>query len=413
MESIGCIALVEWTWKGHHPIYFNQFILALEELGYDVLAVCPDPKVAEAAADATRQISNATISNRGRSQFVKFQNPALGFNRLRAARINAIELNIRRHISVEHQVRKWTKKSGRKVDAIFYACMYDWDFECTHLAQPFLRIPWTGLYLHAMSYRMPGRPHPLTGRVPCPKKMFSGRLCKGIAILDEGIAERVSISIGKPVVVFPDLSDERLATSVRERVLGERLKRFADGRPIVGLFGHLHGSKGILTFLETAQMPAASEICFALGGEMAWNNDEGANSQIQVALAECPNLWSHLARIPDGPCLNGVMTACDVIFAAYWDFPHSSNIMTKAAVLKKVLIVSDGYLMAERLRRFNLGEIIPQANAGALLDAILKITQDPEGWVANNKPQWESYCHEHSFERLKVGLRGLLAPLRA
>jgi hypothetical protein len=105
------------------------------------------------------------------------------------------------------------------------------------------------------------------------------------------------------------------------------------------------------------------------------------------------------------------MQACDVLSAAYIDFPHSSGIQAKAAALGKPLIVSDGYLMAERTRRFRLGEIVPQGNAPALLEAILKITNDPAAWIKGHNPLWENYGHEHSFDRLKAGLKELLAPV--
>ncbi len=102
------------------------------------------------------------------------------------------------------------------------------------------------------------------------------------------------------------------------------------------------------------------------------------------------------------------MATCDVIFAAYLDFPHSSAIQCKAADLNKPIIVSEGYLMAERTRRFSLGEVIPQGNAKALLEAIIRITKNPGVWVAEHKPRWSEYRLENSFERFKKSLVELL-----
>lgn len=409
MIGIKTIALVEWNWQGHHPTYFNHFIMALEELGMDVLAICPNPDEAAALADTTRPKAGDEIHYRGHTEFRRIKIPARRFTRIRPDRIGAIDWTIRHFTGIEKQVREWMRASGGKVDGIFYACIYDWDFEWFHLAQPFLKLPWSGLYLHAMSYRMPGRLHPRTRKLPSPERIFSGRRCKSFGILDEGIVAQVSKSIGKPVVVFPDLTDERLSSQPSDQLLGNRLKRLADGRPIVGLFGHLHWSKGILTFLEAARMPGGSEILFALGGEMILPAEAIEASQLQLTLAEKSNIWNHLARIPDGEQMNSLVSACGIVYAAYQDFPHSSNIMTKAALLKKPLIVSNGYLMAERVRRFNMGEVIPQGKALALLEAILKITKDPVAWTTNNKPRWEDYCREHSFDRLKASFRELLA----
>lgn len=406
-----CIALVDWNWAGHHPTYFNHFILAMEEMGVEVLALCPDPCEAEELANDTRLEADTTIPHRGRTYFKEINIPVQRFGHVRPRRIAAIDWTIRHFTGIEDQIREWTRESGRNVDAILYACIYDREFEWFHWARPFLRMPWMGLYLHAMTYRMPGRFRPHTSKLPCPEKIFHGRLCKSIGTLDEGIVERFSNAIGKPVVALPDLADVRPAMKAEERILGDRLKEFAAGRPIVGLFGHLQESKGLLTFLEAARLPGASGICFALAGDMLWPLEEGKIRQIQLALAECPNLWTHLERIPTEPCLNHLISACDALSAAYIDFPHSSGIQAKAAALGKPLIVSDGYLMAERTRRFKIGEIVPQGNANALLEAILRITSDPAAWVESRNPLWEDYGREHSFDRFRSRLKELLAPV--
>jgi hypothetical protein len=109
--------------------------------------------------------------------------------------------------------------------------------------------------------------------------------------------------------------------------------------------------------------------------------------------------------------MNSVMSACDIVHAAYLDFPHSSNIMTKAALVGRPLIVSEGYLMAERVRRFRMGEVVPQGDAGALAGAITRITRDPGAWMAANRPLWADYLREHSFERLQDVFGGLLEKL--
>jgi hypothetical protein len=242
-------------------------------------------------------------------------------------------------------------------------------------------------------------------------KIFRHHLCRGFGILDEQLVGRLARSTGKPVFVVPDLTDERPATSSADRVLGAQLKRFAAGRPIVGLLGHLKKSKGLLTFLEAAQLPGAANVCFALAGEVIWDSVAPQADQIKRLLANSPNIWSHLARIPNEPCFNDLLAAGDVVFAAYWDFPHSSGMVTKAAVFHKPLIVSDGHLMAERVRRYHLGEVIPQRDARALLEALLNITRDPAAWVAAAQPQWPDFCRVHSFEQLKVSLHQLLAGL--
>lgn len=400
------IAVVEWNWTGHHPAYFNNFVLALEELGFDVLAICPD--LTELAGNI-RSNPGTDMACHGKTQYKQIAISSATFRLNRSGGIHTIYWTVRFFRSIEQQVREWTRESGRTVAGIFYCCMYDWEFAWAHLAQPFLTIPWTGLYLQARTYRMPNTVNPVTRKVPRPEIMFGGRLCKGIAILDEGICKEVSHSTGKPVVALPDVTDERLVVNSEGKRLGEQLESFAAGRPVVGLFGHLGSSKGVRTFLAGAKIADPSKVCFALGGEKGWSGEE--DREVKRLLDESPNVWCHLNRISDAH-LNHLMSKCQVVYAAYLDFPHSSNIMTKAALLEKPLVVSDGYLMAERTRRFNLGEIIPQGNCEAFLGAIEKITKDLDAWTARNKPRWADYRCEHSFARLKISLKELFDHVR-
>lgn len=404
------VALVDWNWSGHHPTWFNHFIVALEELGMEVLALCPDPEAASRLAEQTRSSLQGGASSSTATRFAKIRIPEPRLQNFRPRRIGLIDQAIRHFKGIENQLQELANHAGRPVDAIFYACIYDRDFEWFHYARPLLDIPWTGLYLHAMYYRMPGCFRPGTRKRPRPDRIFSGRLCKSVGILDEGIVKQVGDHLGRPVVALPDLPDERKPVSEADRLLGDGLKRFAAGRPIVGLFGHLQKSKGLMTFLEAARHHSASGICFALGGEVLWPFDEKEAAWIRDTLAESPNVWAHLERIPTEPALSHLMASCDVLAAAYIDFPHSSGIQAKAAAIRRPLIVSEGYLMAERVRRFRTGEIVPQGSASALLEAVLRITDNPVVWENSRNPLWADYLYEHSFARLKASLEKLLAP---
>ena len=104
------------------------------------------------------------------------------------------------------------------------------------------------------------------------------------------------------------------------------------------------------------------------------------------------------------------MAACDVLFGSYIDFPYSSNILAKSAVLQKPVIVSDGSLMAERVRRFRLGEIIPQEDPSAAAGAMLRILQDVDAWLQRHRPAWEDYRQQHCFEALKSAFAKMYRP---
>ncbi len=407
------VALVEWNWKGHHPTYFALFILALQELNVEVLAICPRPDQAQQMVSklrAERGLAPVRDNQTAYREITIYQPRFQGIRR--APIISPMDWTLRHFRSIEGEIKKWQGESRKPVDLVFYACIFDWDFELLRFIQPFLTLPWSGLYLLMGALRRPGQPGPVTGRVPVPEKIFCGPLCKGAVTLDEGMKTQFASVIGKPVVVFPDLTDEHFPSNEGGRALEKRLRDFARGRPIVGLFGFLMESKGICPLALVSQQPSMAETCFAFGGELPLQNYSSEKAaMLAETLATGPNIWSHLIRIPEEEQLNSVMSACDVLYAAYLDFPNSSNILNKAALLKKPVIVSDGYLMAERVRHFRMGEVVPQGDVDAIAKAITKITRNPDAWLAENQPRWSDYIQEHSFARLQEAFQKLLASL--
>ncbi|MDW8465866.1 MAG: glycosyltransferase [Chloroherpetonaceae bacterium] len=147
----------------------------------------------------------------------------------------------------------------------------------------------------------------------------------------------------------------------------EEAKQRANGRKIVGLIGSLSPRKGLRTFIEVASK--AKDKFFLLAGRFSEAVDKDIERLLQRARS-LENCFTHYERIPDGAEFNAFVNACDFIFAAYVDFKYSSNIMTKAALLKKPLIVSDGGLMAQRVRKFKIGTVIQQENVEQCLAAI-------------------------------------------
>ena len=401
------IALVEWNWSGHHQTHFNNFTLALEDLGFDVLGICPDPILAENLAKETRPVVKINKVGGGTTEYIQIGISSNKFRLNRSGRLQTVYWTIKFFKNIEIQIKEWSNKKQKNVAAIFYCCIYDWEFQWARFAQPFLSIPWAGLYLQARTLRLPGTINPVTGKIPKPEFMFGGALCKGIAILDEGKCDEASREFRKPVFVFPEMTDERFQESAEGKLLADQMIKFANGRIIVGLFGHLSSSKGVEIFLNAAKESCTSDVCFVMVGEKGWGYEREKN--IQKKISECDNLWFHLNRIFNESDLNYLISKCHVLFASYIDFPHSSGIMTKAALFEKPIIVSEGFLMAERVRRFKLGEVIPQGDHGALLEAIRLITNKRYPWKQNLKPEWDIYRNKNSFECLKSSFQKMFS----
>jgi hypothetical protein len=62
----------------------------------------------------------------------------------------------------------------------------------------------------------------------------------------------------------------------------------------------------------------------------------------------------------------------DLIYAVYEGFMHSSNLVTKAAMYNKKLVVCSGGYMEEVVKKYQLGEVVMPQDASVSLAAIHK-----------------------------------------
>jgi hypothetical protein len=403
-----CVALVDWNWSGHHPTYYKLYVSALVELGIRVLPFCPAPVDLPALLASTPAgQSPEKLALVDPAQPISFPPHRL----FRPSRFRPMEHAIRHFGGLGKRLREWERTHGQKVDLVFFACIYDTEFESFRYAKSFFRFPWSGLYLHARSFRMPGSPHPGSGRMPCPEKIFTLPSVHSAAVLDEGAVEPMQkLARGRRVVAFPDLTDERLpVTGDAENGLAEKILGFARGRPVVSLLGHLQKTKGIEEFTRAAQAESLRGLFFFLGGEAHLGDfPPKTREELLRTWARLPNLGTHLCRIEDGPTLNAVMASSNIIYAAYSNFPHSSNIMTKAARFERPLIVSDGYLMAERTRAYALGEVVPEGDLGAIIASLRRLGGIDQPAPKIPAGRWRDYLAMHSYQRLLAAFAELL-----
>ncbi len=390
---------------GHHPTYFTHFAAAIAEVGADVVPFCADPE------DFLERVGHASLPTVVRQRIagpVRVAGPQpSGF---RPARWRGHYEALRFFGGLGKQLRAWEHQHGRKIDLVFFACIYDRQFENLPLAERWFRYPWSGLYLHARSFRMPGSPIPYNGGLPCPEKIFNSPLLKAVAVLDEGAVEPLSKIIGgKPVLVFPDITVEDLPPDGTRSGLAGKIKAFAAGRPVVALTGHLQWTKGLDVFTAAAAHPDMKEVCFFLGGEFNWTEITRAERErMERAWEELPNMFCHFQHLPE-QTMNAVYTVSDVVVAAYRAFPNSSNALTKAAVFERPIVVSDGYLMAERVRCYGLGEVIPEGDAEGLVAKLGQMLQPSYREELRARARWVEYRETHSVARLNEVFRELVA----
>lgn len=389
------IALVDWNWMGHHPMYFRQFLSGFHAIGCNVVPVCP-----KIAIDDVNLLCSDLSDGGSTIHAPLAARPPRMRQSILPQFMRGPEQAITCYGRLGRQLRAWEKKSGIRIDLVFFPTIYDTQFRNFNLAERFFGFPWSGIYLLARAFRQPGTTLPYSNEMPCPEQIFSCPGMNSVCLLDEGVTDEMQkLAPGKPVFAFPDITDVSVAD--HENSLADKLLCFANGRKIVVSLGHLQKTKGILELCEAACDPSLKDVVFFFAGEIYWKGfTDQEQHTILSAWEQAPNILTHLQRITTDAAMNEIIRAADLVFAAYTDFPSSSNIMTKAARFRKPLLVSDGFLMAERVRKHRLGGIVPE---GSVPDIIARIRHFCENG-ADADADFAGYYDMHSSSAFHTAL---------
>jgi len=256
-----------------------------------------------------------------------------------------------------------------------------------------LGLPWTGLWFHPMYPRIPRLAARLDFRIMPTERLLRSKWCVGIGLLDEGIVEPLARALpGKRVVSFPDRPNDS-APVILDRVAAD-IRARATGRRICVLAGSLTSRKGIGTLLRAAA-GLGQEWYFVLVGRLFPGALAEADRTVvaEAGSGAIENVYPGFDAIPTEAHFNGWIALADVVFAAYEGFPHSSNLLGKAALFAKPVIVSDGFLMAERVRRFDLGWVVAERSPSEVASALREVENLDAGRFADG---CRRYLEAHS-----------------
>jgi len=402
------IAVIDSAWSGHVPTYHVLIVQALLEQGLIVTSYSPRPVEVQQWISRHAPEISGNLTCRFFNEGQHHESVSAGkqpphschpaFKRL-IKKIPLIE-NVYRYRTA---IRQWQQIAANAAmlpgTPVFIPYL---DYGYLHpLLTPqkidsILNTRWSGLFLHPKYLRLPesGAGKRKAGAI------FAARNCSSVAALDEGVSQQLEKQIGKQVVVFPDITDiecDHLSTTATEAA------RKANGRIIVSLTGYLSSKKNLTTLLRAVERLDSSRFYFIVAGELdcdSWSRDE-AQYILTSLLAAPENLYFISCKIPDGIEYNSLVKISDVLFAMYANFLHSSNTLTKAAVFRKPVIVSDGYLMAERVRKYRLGKVVPQGDVNGCISAIEKLAGEISDGSIIETAMWSSYYENHSYEALK------------
>lgn len=122
------------------------------------------------------------------------------------------------------------------------------------------------------------------------------------------------------------------------------------------------------------------------------------------------NISLHLQRIESEEEFNRFYEIADMIYAIYDNFDNfdkSSNALSKACMFKKPVLVAEGkYLMAGRVKEFNLGYAVDENNPEECLTTINQILnlskQQLKGFG------FKEYSLKHNYDRMKEVLKNIV-----
>ncbi len=371
---------------GHHETYVSIYAKNLLELGNKVLIFYPRDDIFLSLKKQYGDQIKIVKTN------IDFDAPV--FKNKYLVIVSNILSTILIWIKINSTIKKGIKELQEdRVDLVFFLWLDSFlnEFLRCWMVNLFFKFKWAGLYFHPRDMRIDRR----LLIFQKPNNILKSKFCKFIAILDEGVVDKLSSCINKKVYVFPDVTDE---TIEQNNQLKNDILDKAKGRKIIGMFGGLSKYKGLLSLIETIKKADSKKYFFIIAGKIIMHDfNEKEAKVIDNFLGNKPsNCLFIFERIASERSFNMLVDSCDILLAVYENFPHSSNILTKAALFNKFVITSNRYLMAERVKKFQLGICIEQENPTKLLGAIKALLQESK----TLQPRFEIYFSEHSQRKL-------------
>lgn len=397
------IALVDFHWHGHHPLYFKLFTKTLLELGYQVTAFCPKPDelsewIAENFSEQTKLLHIFEIRDPEQNSFP-------------VGRIRRTLTTLARWRQAAAVIQDASGKMGNSPDLVFFPWIdsYLAPYLIHQIVDQIFPYKWAGLYFQPGHLRIKQRLAFARRGLLDPDEVLNSPYCLAVAVQDEGIIEKLQSKINrKPVVVFPNAADE--SPPDPDSSVVKQIREKAGGRKIIGLLGSQGKRKGLLTLLEVAQKSVQEDWFFIFAGEFA---EESFRPQelrrIQSILrAEPDNCFFHFGRIPGEPQFNALVSICDVLFVVYENYPFSSQMLTLAAIFEKPMIANDSFWIGERVQKFKLGLGISEGDISRCIEALRCLCNRSESITQWLQPNFEGYRVLNSTRQLRIAFQTIL-----
>ena len=176
---------------------------------------------------------------------------------------------------------------------------------------------------------------------------------------------------------IPDVANDDLPEGRTE--LASEILRRAAGRKIVFLGGAIGGTKNLSTWYQAIRLADPARWYFiqigAVNQSTLTTSDRLYLQQTMTAYPE--NLLIQDRYLPDERAFNELVAISDVVWGLYRDFDRSSNVLGKAAVFRRPVIVSNRFLMGKRVGDYGIGAAIAEDAPEAVVAALDELCASP------------------------------------
>lgn len=361
------------TFKGHHESYFMMVLSVLSTNGYYVFSNCADnQKLKENIY--SQDVQNCQVIDLNLSSCDKLLRRSLVF-------FDRIIQNLpfRTYFKFAElcnliATNRLLDQIGEKIPVFFVHLDSVLPPVSLFISRKFLPKAWSGIYIHP-SYRSSiyfG--HTKSRQKYFAEKNFNLESCKSILVLDSEY--QVFFKKACPqrkFLLLPELSlGKTLSQSKEEKGIVKSIRDGASGRIIISVLGALTRRKNLLLFLEVASKIDLGTYYPVIVGQLYIH--EYSQEELDKINELSKKLNSDIFvrtnyHIPDETEFDDLICLSDIIYAQYHNHPFSSNILIKAMMHRKPVIVNPGYLMEKVVKRYNW-KAVSREDHSELVDAI-------------------------------------------
>lgn len=186
--------------------------------------------------------------------------------------------------------------------------------------------------------------------------IFRSLYCKGIGLLEEQLLDAIPSGLPeRKCFFFPDFCD--IAPPAPNYSLVTAILEKARGRRIIGTLGSQSKRKGLYQLCKVSEEMKQTDCFFVFAGIFSESQFTKVElDYIRTITTLSPdNCFFSFEFITDEAHFNALVDICDILTVLYSNFPYSSNIFSKAAAFRKLVIGSDYGCIGSRIEQFKFG----------------------------------------------------------